>query len=169
MKITGYKLQHALRELAHLRDVLSSQFKESLWVFEKDDKPKPIQVMDSFSQTEEKIAKLQVAQAKYNLAITVKVGKDPMTLAEAVKRVGGAGRMEKMWRSVAADTGKDRYAMRENARDKNTEYAHRAMPVEKALGMAKEAARFASGLREAIQVGNAQEMEIEGLDPALFE
>jgi len=102
MKITGYKLQHTLRELAHRRDTAAARFDKVLWKFEDQDKATPQQIMKAYRDAEVTIAKLQTAQGRYNLAITVNVLSETMTLAEAVKRVGGAGRMEKMWRSIAA-------------------------------------------------------------------
>jgi len=169
MKITGYKLQHTLRELAHRRDTAAARFDKVLWKFEDQDKATPQQIMKAYRDAEVTIAKLQTAQGRYNLAITVNVLSETMTLAEAVKRVGGAGRMEKMWRSIAAPK-KDRYSYREeeNTRDPHVERATRQVSEDEAAVFAQQAARFASALREAIQVANATEIEIE-LDPALFE
>jgi len=167
MKITGYKLQHTLRELAHRRDTAAARFPKSLWRFEDEDKPSPEEVMAAYREAEESIAKLQTAQGKYNLAITVNVMGEEMTLSEAIKRVGGAGRMEKMWRGFAAPK-KDRYGYDDpSTRDSGVERAQRQVSEDDAAGYAQKAARFASSLREAIQVANATEVEIE-LDPALF-
>lgn len=168
MKITGYKLQHTLRELAHRRDMAAARFPKSLWKFDDEEKATPVEVMGLYQKAEETIAKLQTAQGQYNQAITVTVLGEPMSLAEAVKRIGGAGRMEKMWRSMAAPKS-DRYSMRdENERDTGVERAKRQVTEDEAAVNAQRAARFASALREAIQVANATEIEIE-LDPALFE
>ncbi len=100
MQITGYKLQHTLRELHHRRDIAARRFDQGQHRFEGEDKPTAEEAYIRFSAAEAAIAKLQTAQAQYNLAQRVTVLGVSMTLAEAVKRVGGAGRMEKMWRSV---------------------------------------------------------------------
>jgi hypothetical protein len=78
--------------------------------------------------------------------------------------------MEKMWRSIAAPR-KDRYSSfdREMTRDKDQERAQRTVSFQEAGERAQQAARFASALREAIQVANATEVEIESLTPDLFE
>ncbi len=168
MKITGYKLQHKLRELAHQRDIAAARFGKSLWAFEDQQKATPQEVMAAYRDAEERIAKLQTAQGQYNLALTVIVLGDPMTLSEAVKRVGSAGRMEKMWRSFASPK-EDRYGMHdESTRETGVERAERRVTEDEAAALALKAARFASALRESIQVANATEIEIE-LDPALFE
>lgn len=167
MKITGYKFQHTLRELGHARDIAAGQFDDSLKVFPGETKPSPDAVMTAYMDAEAKIAKLQTAQAQYNLTVQVKVLDKRMSLSEAVKQVGGAGRAEKMWRSVAAPK-KDRYAMDYDTRDPDVLVSQRTISVEAAALRAKDAARWASALREAIQVGNATVVEIE-LDAGLFE
>ncbi|OHD20990.1 MAG: hypothetical protein A2Y38_09465 [Spirochaetes bacterium GWB1_59_5] len=169
MKTTGYKLQHALRELHHRRDMAASQFDDGLHQFEDDGKETPTEAFKVFSATEAQIAKLEVAQARYNLGQRVTVQGESMTLAEAVKRVGGAGRMEKMWRSIAAPK-KDRYGYDHDlVRDASQERAKRTVSYKEAGDFAQKASRFASALREAIQVANSAEVEIEDLTPALFE
>lgn len=169
MKVTGYKLQHTLRELTHQRDIAAGQFTESLYAFVDDDKPNPVKLMETYRDCEDKIAKLQTAQQRYNLAVGVEVLGEKMTLSQAIKLVGGAGRAEKMWRSCAKGTGTDRYSYRNNTRSKDEEQAKRQVSVEDAMLYARKAAKFASALRMAIQVGNATEVEIEGLEPSTFE
>ena len=167
MKVTGYKLQHALRELAHTSVIAAGQFDDSLTVFPDEKKPHPTKVMDDFQEAESKIARLQTFQAAYNLRVTVKVEGHTMTLSQAVKLVGGAGRIEKMWRSVAAPA-KDIYSRRDT-RDATSIVSQKTISTGEAAALAKAAARWASALREAIQVGNATELELDELDPALFE
>lgn len=167
MKVTGYKLQHTLRELTHTRDIAAGQFDNSLKFFPGDEKGDPKAVMAAYLEAEAKIARLQTGQALYNLKVPVDVLGKRMTLSEAVKLVGGAGRAEKMWRSVAAPK-KDRYGYDRDERTEGTIVAQRTITPVEAAALAKEAARWASALREAIQTGNAVEVEIE-LDPALFE
>lgn len=167
MKVTGYKFQHALRELGHARDIAAGQFDNSLMKFPGEDKPKPQALMVAYAEAEAKIARLQTAQADYNLRVKVLVLDKTMTLSEAVKLVGGAGRAEKMWRGVAAPK-KDRYGYDHDTRDPDVLVAQKTISVEEAAALAKKAARWASALREAIQVGNATEMEFQ-LEEALFE
>ena len=169
MRITGYKLQHTLRELHHRRDMAARQFDDSLFQFEDESKPTPEAAMKVYSDTEAQIAKLQTAQGRYNLGLTVEVLGESMTLAEAVKRVGGAGRMEKMWRSIAAPK-KDCYGYdRDLTRSADEVRAKRVMEYGAAGDLAQKASRFASALREAIQVANVTEVEMDELTPALFE
>ena len=168
MKITGYKLQHRLRELAHLRDMAAGQFDRGKHRFEGEDKPTSLEAFRRFSTAENAIARLQTAQAEYNLSIQVTAEGQSMTLCEAVKRVGGAGRMEKMWRSIAAPR-RDRYAYGEDGvRNKDEERAAPTISTDEALQQATRAARWASALREAIQVANATERDID-INPELFE
>ena len=169
MLVTGYRLRHAIKRLEQRRNVAVRQFKDGIYVFEGETKPSPEECMAQFRSCEDKMAALQVAQARYNLAVEVTVLDRTMTLHEAVKRVGGAGRAEKLWREVAdEDQG---YGWQSTARMRSTdqEYADRVMPVNDCLDRADQAAQLANALREAIAMGNAQEIEVEELDPALFE
>lgn len=171
MKINGYKIQHRLRELAHRRDIAASQFSDGLWQFETEEGSKlhPNEAMATFADCEYKIARLQVVQAQYNLAVEVFVGEQTMTLHEAVKRVGGAGRMEKMWRSASASTGNDRYGYGSRMeRSKDNEYAKRMLSVDECMEASVTASKFATDLREAIQLGNARTIELD-VDAALFD
>lgn len=169
MKVTGYKLQHAIRETAHVRDIAAQHFTEGLRVFDGDDFVHPEKAMEMFVEAEDKIARLQTAQAQYNLEVTVWVQGQAMPLARAVKLVGGAGRQEKMWRSCAKNTGKDRYSYRENTREAGVDVAKRTVSVEEATAFARIAGKRASALREAIQVANATETGVDGLAPEDFE
>ena len=167
MKVTGYKLQHALRELAHMRDIAAGQFDDALKVFPGENKNRPQDIMETYLKAEADIAKLQTIQAEYNLRVKVTVLDKRMTLSEAVKFVGGAGRAEKMWRSVAAPT-KDRYGYDRDTRDASAVVAQKTITTAEAADLAKRAARVASALREAIQVGNSTEIEFE-LESGLLE
>lgn len=167
MQVTGYRFQHALRELGHARDIAAGQFDDSLKVFPGETKARPQDIMKTYLDAEGKIARLQTGQAIYNLKVRVKVLDQAMTLSEAVKLVGGAGRAEKMWRSVAAPV-KDRYGYDRDTRDATAIVSEKTISTNEAAVLAKAAARWASALREAIQTGNATEIDIE-LDPALFE
>jgi len=168
MKITGYKFQHALREAEHEHEILGALFGESLMAFDGEEKD-PQKIMEQYAANEEKIVRLQVAQAQYNGTVTVVVLGHSVPLSYAVKAVGGAGRMEKMWRSAAKGPQKDRWERTSLTRNVDEIRALPTIDPSTATGMAKKAARYASALREAIQVGNATEIDIPELEPALFE
>jgi len=168
MKVTGYQIRHRLNELEQERKIALSHFNDSLKVFEGDAKESPKALMDTYRQCEEQIAQLQVVQAHYNLNVQVDVGDRTMPLCQAVKMVGGAGRAEKLWRTAAMGNEKDRYSYREDSREAGTEYAKRTMPVPECMAESKKASRWASSLRQAMALGNAVEIEIEGMDPDLL-
>jgi hypothetical protein len=171
MKITGFQITYRLRELQDAREVASGQFGDSLFQFpaEVGTKPSPEEVTRLLEEYERKIAVLQVAQARYNLAVQVEVQGRSLTLHEAVKLVGGAARLAKMWKDAAKKTGTNPYSYGEMSRDKDHEYTQRTVSVQECLEYSTRANRWASALRQAIQLGNVVEMEIEGLDPGLFE
>jgi hypothetical protein len=169
MQITGYKLQHAIREAEHMKNLAASQWDDSLYAFADDEKTGPAEVMGEYRVQEERLCYLQEAQARYNLRVTVDILGSRLTLCRAIKLVGGAGRAEKMWRAAASGEKKDRYSLRsELTRNKDEDRARRTISVKDASNKAKTSARYAASLREAIQVGNATAVEIE-LDESLFE
>ncbi len=177
MQVTGYQIREALRRWNLRRDAESALFEDSLRRFPDDEKPAPKTVIENFTAADRAIALLQVAQDRYNLAVTIEVkwgdgrgvnGIDTMTLAEAVKLVGGAGRVEKMWRS-AANPQKDRYASREEVRNPDEVRAKPVMKTGDILVEADKSARYAGALRQAIALANGREIDLsdEGLSKAL--
>lgn len=163
MKITGYQIRAALRGFELDRKVAFQQFTDSLYFFEGETKASSADLMRRFVDAEERIARLQVLQAQYNLAVNVNVQDRAMTLHEAVKRVSGANRTEKMWRDVAHTKKKRRgYGNDPRLQRKDDDiFAIRAVTIEDATLRAKTAGRFAASLKEAIQVGNATSIDLE--------
>lgn len=168
MKVNGHMIQGAIRELTHQREIAAAQFGESLYAFPDEKRPRPGVLVAAHRECDVSIAQLQVLQARYNLAVTVEVDPGKMTLHEAVKRVGGAGRVEKMWREAAKDLGRGRYDSRTLERSATTVTASRTVTVEECMAAAKIAGRHAAALRAAIQRGNVVEVDFENVDPDLF-
>ena len=162
-KLTGYQLQEAIRRWELKKNSAAKQFDDSLWAFEGDDKASPAELGDMFLKAEEAVSRLQTLQTRYNLSVIVDVRGTKMTLCEAVKRVGGAGRHEKMWRTVTTGTGRPHYGFGENpfSRKADEVQARRTISVKDAMDRTDAAARFAAALRAAIAQGNGQEREME--------
>lgn len=168
MKVTGFQIREAMRRWELRRETAANQFTDSLLAFRDEQKATPDEVMKGFVDAEAAVAKLQTAQAKLNLVVTVDVQGTKMPLIEAIKRLGGAGRAEKMWRQAAGGTKKDRYGYRdENVRREGEERAASTISQKEAISRATKAGSFASAVRNAIAKGNTVEVEIENLDPAL--
>jgi len=170
MKTTGYALREAIKRQELRRETAAQQFNGSLHAFEDEKgKDSPTKVMAAFLAAESAVAQLQTSQMRYNLAVMVDIGGKPMSLAEAIKTIGGLGRGEKMWRSAAAPK-KDRYGSDPSLeRDPTRVFAQRQITVNEAVKLASESAKKVGALRAAIAVGNAREVELEGLEAALFE
>ena len=173
MKVTGYILREALKRHELRREVAARTFDDSLKAFPGEVKDNPVDIVEQFLAAERATAALQTAQMRYNLAVKVNLhghGWDhtTMTLAEAIKLVGGEGRVEKMWRSAASPGKKDRYYS-EDEIDPSHIRAQPTMKPQEAVKLATEAGRRAGALRAAIATANATEVEIEDLSPALFE
>lgn len=128
----------------------------------------PQAVVERYLAAEAAVSRLQTAQAEYNLIVKITVDGVSITLSEAIKRIGGLGRAEKMWRS-AAGPKKDRYATFEETRDPTKEHAKLTISATEAAYLASKVAKTAGRFRAAIATANTVEVDIIDLDPALFE
>lgn len=163
MNVTGFMLRQAIKRWELRRDTAAGMFDDSLMKFEGDDKLTPDEVARNFEEAETAIGQLQTAQARYNLAVTGKVNGVEMTLCEMIKRVGGAGRKEKMWR-VATGVKKDRYALRDEMTRKTDEVrAQRTISVKDIISRANAAGSLKTAFVSAIAKGNITELPIEKL------
>jgi len=171
--VTGYKLRSNVKSLEMKLEAAVRVFNDSLVKYASEVKPTPVETMAEILCLETTIAKLQAAQNEYNTKVSVDVLGNTMTLAEAVKRVGGAGRAVALWKkaSGAVDPARRGYEQGpyENmrARDPNQEYAERTISDLAATDNAVTAERFASALRGAIAEGNGTSVDVS-LDPALL-
>jgi hypothetical protein len=170
MQVTGYALREAIKRHTLRRDTAASMFSGTLKKFPDDKKPAPDEVMATFVSADIAIAQLQTLQMRYNLALKVSVTGVEISLAEAIKRVGGVGRVEKMWRGSAAPE-KDRYGgMREDdERDPTRIRSKSTLSPLEAADRALRAGKLAAELRQVIAVANATVVEFEGLSAELFE
>lgn len=172
--VTGYKLRSAVKQLEMQLEAAVRVFNDSLVKFPSETKATPVDAMADFLSLETRIAKLQAAQAEYNTKVKVDVLGNAMTLAEAVKRVGGAGRAVAMWKKAAGAVDPNRRGYYEaspyenmRSRDKDQEYAERTISDKDATAQAVAAEAFASALRGAIAEGNGTSVDVS-LDPALL-
>lgn len=173
MKVSGYMIREALKGHDLKRTLAATQFESTLYAFEGEKKAAPMDVYTAFSVAERAIAKLQYAQTMVNVKVQVDVLGERMSLCEAIKRVGGASRAEKMWRKAAGEKDKKPRFYGDDTdatvRKANETRATATVSAESAVAQAQLVAKYTSALRVAIAGANAQEVEIEGLDPALFE
>ncbi len=169
MEITGYQLKEALKMAALERETVLTQFDETLYAFDGEEKPSPEEISDSIACLETKIATLQTAQSQYNLHVQVSVQGEEMTLEQAIKMVGGAGRLSKMWRSAAKGNKRDRWDRTITVtRKTDEEVALPTISKQDSMERAKEAEMFASRLRSAISVGNTNKVNIPWVGASLM-
>ena len=171
MKTSGYALREAIKQHELRRDTAAKLFNTSLKTFpgeKKDETPQAL--VTRFLNAETAIALLQTAQAKYNLRVTFDVlsPSTRMTLSEAIKRIGGIARVEKMWRS-AAGPGKESLYADHDVRDPTQVRSTPTISINEIVKLATQAGKQAGQLRAAIATANAREVEIEDLEPSLFE
>jgi len=163
MLVTGYMLKEALKMKALELTTIQTQFDESLYRFEGEDKQHPKEVADAIRKLEAEIVELQTAQDYYNLNVKVDVTEvgEQWPLCKAVKAVGGAGRVAKMWRTAAHGEKRDRWdRSRSMTRNKDDEVAMPTVTKPEALAEARATEKFASQLRNAIAVGNTDAIDV---------
>jgi len=166
VEVTGYKLRAALKKAEIIKDSLYQRFPHSLFAFEGEtgEEKEPRKIADQIKKIENKIAKIQTAQSKYNMEVNVLVDEKLISLMEAIKSLGGAGRLEKLWKSVSkGKTGLGRYR-EDDVELERREEVTRASPTlnrSQALDLAVNAADYAARLRAAIAEGNASILRIE--------
>lgn len=169
MKVNGYKLREALKMKALELSTIQSQFDESLFSFEGDKKELPGDIANKIAKLEVEIAMLQAAQSEYNLQVKVEVEGKTLPLEAAVKMVGGAGRLSKMWRTAAQGSKRDRWDRGfPTTRNKEDVVAQPTISKSEALEQAKAAEKYAAALRNAIAVGNNKEVAIDWIGENLF-
>ncbi len=168
MKVTGYQLREALKSWELRKDAAERVLGDSLKVFPGEEKPHPKDLIQQVEDAEIAIAKLQVAQMEFNLAVMIQFEDAPISLALAVKSLGGYTRIEKHWRTTAGEKATSTYGYRgEDERDPEKQYSkHQVSPME-AAEKSMACAKRAGALRAAIAVGNAREQQIN-VDPQLF-
>lgn len=168
-KVTGHQLKEALKMASLTLSTIFSQFDETLYKFHDEEKESPSVIADKISEFENKVAKIQTAQSLYNLSVKIIVNNKEMTLEEAIKRVGGAGRMAKMWRNASKGSKHERYYGGDHKRrSADEEIAKPTISKTDALEKAKDAEKFAAKLRTAIAIGNSTEVSIDFVDDDLL-
>lgn len=163
MKLNGYKIREQLRRFRRRKQVADSQFPESLWCFAEETKATPAELAAAFAEADRAVAELETLQQRYNSANMVELNGETITLALAVKMVGGAGRLEKLWRDVSTDRKRRRYGYDEpmsRTREADAVVAQRMVSYEQAARHAEEAAEAAAKLREVIAEANAKEIDV---------
>jgi hypothetical protein len=169
MNVTGYKLREALKMKSLELATIQSLFDESLYAFEGEKKDSPEVVAARIGVLETQIAVLQAAQSYYNLQVTVEPDGNKMPLEAAVKMVGGAGRLSKMWRTAAQGSKRDRWDRSMSpVRNKEDVIAQPTISKSDALVFAQKAEKFAAALRSTIAVGNNNVVAIDWIDESLF-
>jgi len=169
VKLNGFRLQSGLRDLELKKQAAESEFQDSLHFFANESKTSPEKLMEVYVDAERKLSHLQEIQSRYNLKVEVSVRLNEkntlkMSLQHAIKLVGGAARAEKLWREATNGKKSVRsYYHKDDStvRSKDNEYAQPAMTPSQIASQIRDASRFVSALREAIQVGNSTNVELD--------
>lgn len=161
MKLNGYMLREALRNLELRKDMLRSEVTSNLYTFAAHP-PDVVGTAEELLNVEKDLAEIQSVQARYNCEVSVIVEGRSMKLIEAVKLIGGASRMESLWRKAAetylSNTGRG-YGVPTKVAD--SVEATRTLSAEQLLKVTKDAVAFHSALRSAIAEANSRMMDMD--------
>jgi hypothetical protein len=165
MKVTGYMLREAIKQQELRSESAMSRFPNTLKKFPGEECELPTDVANELLFAESALAKLRTAQARYNLMVILN---DGITLAEAIKQTVAIGKVEKLWKDLATKK-KDRYSMDSDERSPDVLRAIPMVTNKQCVDLARAAAKSVNQIRQRIAIANAKEVEIENLDPTLFE
>ncbi len=163
MKINGILLREALKRWERARTLAIASFQDSLWRFDGEQKPSPMEACEAFIKADTIHATLQDLQQRYNSAIEMEHLGNTITLGVAVKMIGGAGRVEKMWTEAAAKP-KNRYGFDDSMdrkRDKDAIYAIRSISVQDCVAISNKTSEIAAKLRSQIALANATMLDLD--------
>lgn len=159
-------MREIIKKLERRRDTAKSQFEEALYYFDAET-PTATAVETAtalakkYEELEYQIAQMQTVQAEYNAGITITVKGTRYTLNHAIKLLGGAERIEKLWqKSAEIENSGSRYYSPERVRVQGQEHAKRAISISEAISMAEQASTFVGALRAAVAVANSTEKEM---------
>lgn len=159
-QVTGFEIYEAMKQAELERDFAYQRFTDSIWAFEDEKKDKPAELAVAYKQADEKVAKLQALQERFNQETKVALDGQCISLALAIKLIGGAERLKNVWRGVSNDSRSDYFGRRDRTRNKEQEYAAKQVDTAVAMEKTAQAAKLARNLRAAVAKGNAQSLWI---------
>lgn len=155
MKISGYTLRTAIRNRETERDGAIAALAQSL---RGQEGPTTEELMDKIEVCEKTIAKLQAFQTRYNLEIQIPAGEENISMAEAVKRIGGIERLSAHWRNMMTTASSTTMAAAAIKFDTNL-----------AIQKSKQFATEASTLRGRMSAANSVEIELSDFEESLLQ
>ncbi len=135
------------------RASLLSQWNDSIWAFLGEKKVGTKELAEKIVEAENSIASLQTFQSQFNLQIAFEWQGKTISLMQAIKMIGGAGRLEKMW-SSASKIKKDQYGYGLPTKKSDEETVTRTISIEDAAKLSSKYTRDAGRLRALIAKGN---------------
>lgn len=159
MKVTGFFLKQEIKmaniQVAALTQELASSYSK----FDHEtDKRTPAEILNEMLSVEEKIARIQTAQAIYNQANMVEYNGAKVPLALVIKLEGVNARLSKLWKDVAKQNEPDRYSRGTLSKDEI--YPTSQVNTKGCFGNVKSLATAQCGLQSIIGTSNSKELEI---------
>lgn len=173
MKVNGSQLKSAIKLWEMRRDAFTKRFGTTFFAYKTEAKDSPSSIMHELTKCENAIAVLQSAQSKYNLANMVTFNHNAttqkMSLCEAIKRVGGANRVVKLWsEQIGQPEDKFEHYRLSPSSERVIDYPERKMSLADIVTTAAAATSYATALTGAIATGNTKMMELPMVTPEML-
>lgn len=162
---TGYQIRERIRLLTQKLTVERRLWDRAKTFFKSEGEIPPDleAIASNIYNLETELVHWQEAQTKFNLAVYIEgTAYGRISLTFAIKLLGRATRMQRMWEALLSDVSKPSWMSDDSkTRDKTKEVAVSSVSDEKAAALAAEYATEVSDLRAIIARGNANEMVID--------
>lgn len=168
MQVTGNMIMRRIKRLRERADRKLKTYEASLTFLSTDSlKEKPQEIIDKYEAIERKIAALQELQSHYNLAVTVVVQGERLTLEQVAKLKGTVNTIASKWNAaVNTDpTALTRYelmAMRQG--ETSVEIPQRVVPMKEAETQYEAAKDRVDAFSDAIMAGNSIALDLTVLE-----
>lgn len=160
VKVTGFKLKQKIQQAEIKRDSLRTALYSSFTAFEGEEKEHPAELSSQLHEIESRIANLQTIQTILNNTINTQHG----LLTTVVKKLGGATRLEQVWRDKVFEKQRRRaYYGGDNdkVRKHDEEYAKSVLTQKQLTEFFSDQVSYTATLREIIATENAREVTLK--------
>lgn len=175
MQTTGNTIRDLVKSWELRKATLETLFQDALYSFDGETKKSPTLLSEQIFEAEEKIVRLQVAQAEFNSTTFVEsrlLGKT-LSLTEIVKLVGAFERMTKLWAGTVPKKPKEsRYRdTTPTAPVRNTTQvvAKEALSLEEKTTLIEKYSKLLGHLKGLVSEGNNRVVSLTILDPSFFD
>jgi hypothetical protein len=163
MEVTGYQLREALKKHSLTLQNIERKFNKAMYRFADQEKEHPTKLAAQVFELERRIVRLQAAQTQYNLLVKVDFQGQKISLAEAVRLQGVAGRNAGRWSMYQRMDLEPDETIRIKRADVTEEHAKPVMTNDQVMAQIIEAEKILATLKGLIAEGNTEKVGVSDL------